>query len=374
MFMQHRLPLWVVGAAALSLASCGSQTGTQSPDSLFATVTTDAQQSKIDLGRALMFDEDLSRPQGVACGTCHDPLIGWGDGRPQGKGVQDHSLYGDTDGDGIDDHDTNLAVTGNRFKTILTGRNTPTIYNSHVFPNLFWDGRAGDLAHQAVFPVEGFNEMNSSWDDHVLPLLKADLVYKRRFKLAYGSATITAALAAEAIGAYEATISVFDTPYDEYIAGDLFAMSPEAVAGLDLFRGKAGCVTCHAEPMLSNFGFANIGVPSAGTFALTGTLDYGHGKRTDLTQTPTVDIDNPADYMKFKIPQLRMVDLTGPYMHNGALRTLEDVVDFFDQGGGPDLSGTGTKDPAIVPLGLTSQEKSDLVTFLREGLTGNPID
>jgi cytochrome c peroxidase len=372
--MQNRLSKWLLAAAVITLTGCDSQPGTAGAKALFAAVTTDAQQAKIDLGRTLMFDEALSVPQGVSCGTCHDPLIGWGDGRPQGKGVQDHSLAGDTDGDGIPDHDSNLAVTGNRFKTILTGRNTPTVYNSHVFPNLFWDGRAGDLGHQAMFPVEGFNEMNSSWNDHVLPLLQADKFYVRKFKLAYGPGAITAVLAAEAIGAYEATISVFDTPYDEYIAGDLAAMSAEAIAGLDLFRGKANCATCHAEPMLSNFGFANIGVPSAGTFALTGSLDFGHGKRTDLTQTPTVEIDTPADYMKFKVPQLRMVDLTGPYMHNGAIRTLEGVVDFFNQGGGPDLSGTGTKDPAIVPLGLTSQEKANLVTFLREGLTGNPID
>jgi len=374
MIMQNRLSKWFLAAAVITTTSCGSQTGTNESGTLFAKAAPDPQQAKINLGRDLMFEAALSRPLGVSCGTCHDPLIGWGDGRPQGKGIQDHSLSGDTNGDGVSDHDSNLAVTGNRFKTILTGRNTPTIYNSHVFPNLFWDGRAGDLGHQAIFPVEGFNEMNSSWNDHVLPLLQADKVYKRKFKLAYGSSTITAALAAEAIGAYEATISVFDTPYDQYIAGDLTAMSTEAIAGLDLFRNKAGCVTCHAEPMLSNFGFANIGVPSAGTFALTGTLDFGHGRRTDLTQTPPVNIDIPADYMKFKVPQLRMVDLTGPYMHNGALQTLEDVVEFFDQGGGPDLSGRGTKDPAIVPLGLTSQEKADLVTFLREGLTGNPID
>ncbi|MBC8451458.1 MAG: hypothetical protein H8D72_01985, partial [Planctomycetes bacterium] len=336
--------------------------------------TADPQQAKVDLGRRLMFDERLSKPRGMACGTCHDPLIGWGDGRPQGKGIQDHTLSGDTDGDGRPDHDSNLAVAGNYYKTILTGRNTPTVYNSHVFPNLFWDGRAAGLGHQAIFPVEGFNEMNSSWKKHVVPLLEADAEYPGMFLAAYGSSQVTDVLAADAIGAYEATISVFDTPYDAYLGGDLTALSPAAEAGLMLFRGKAGCVTCHAEPMLSNFGFANLGVPSAGINALMGTLDFGFGKRLDLTQVPAVQHDDPADYMKFKVPQLRMVALTGPYMHNGAFDTLEEVVDFFDAGGGTDLSGTGTKDPAIVPLALTAQEKSDLVTFLREGLTGNPID
>jgi cytochrome c peroxidase len=364
----------IASATSLPLVSCSGEAHSAPSATLAATLALDPQQSKVDLGRRLMFDERLSRPAGMACGTCHDPLIGWGDGRPQGKGIQDHSLAGDTDGDGIDDHDNHLAVKGNLFKTILTGRNTPTIYNAHLFPNLFWDGRAGGLGHQALFPVGGFNEMNSDWQTHVVPLLEEDPTYPGMFLDAYGSTTITDILAADAIGAYEATISVFDTPYDDYLAGDLTALSPDALAGLGLFRGKAGCATCHTEPMLSNFGYANLGVPEAGMNALTGGLDFGLGKRTDLTQTPAVAFDVPADYMKFKTPQLRMVDLTGPFMHNGVFFTLEEVVEFMDQGGGPDLSGTGSKDPAIVPLGLTIREKSDLVAFLREGLTGNPID
>lgn len=372
--MSQKLPLVPFTLLLASLMGCSGSSSTATPTTLTSPPAVDLQQAKIDLGRRLMFDERLSRPQGMACGTCHDPLIGWGDGRPQGKGVQDHSLSGDTDGDGRPDHDSHLAVAGNRFKTILTGRNTPTIYNSHIFPNLFWDGRAGNLEHQAAFPVEGFNEMNSNWQTHVIPLLEADPDYPGMFNAAYGSPVVTDVLAAAAIGAYEATISVFDTPYDAYLAGDLTALSPQAESGLNLFRGKAGCVNCHAEPMLTNFGFSNVGVPSAGTFALEGTLDFGFGKRTDLTQTPFVQHDDPSDYMKFKVPQLRMVALTGPYMHNGGLDTLEDVVDFFNDGGGPDLSGNATKDATLVPLGLTAQEKSDLVRFLSEGLTGNPID
>ena len=364
-----------VALAALltGLAACG---GTTSAATSFpgAVVALDAQQAKIDLGRKLLFDGRLSRPAGIACATCHDPQLGWGDDRPQGKGIQDHTLSGDTDGDGKQDHDTHLAVAGNRYKTILTGRNTPTIYNSHVFPNLFWDGRAGGLAHQAMFPFEGFNEMNSSWVEHIIPVLEGDDLYPGMFQDAFGSSRISRMRAGEAIGAYEATISVFDTPFDAFLAGDTTALTPAAEAGRQLFFGKAGCVTCHPAPMLTNMGFANIGVPEAGINALYGNLDYGHGKRTDLTVFPHQPIDVPADYMKFKVPQLRMVALTGPYMHTGAFRTLEEVVEFMDQGGGADLSGTGSKDPAIVPLGLTAQEKSDLVAFLRDGLTGTPIE
>ena len=374
--LENSFQLFFLSAlTALVTSSCGGDAlSTPSSSLVPGAPGADPQQAKVDLGMRLMFDERLSRPRGIACGTCHDPLIGWGDGRPQGKGIQDHSLAGDTDGDGRPDHDSNLAVKGTFYKTILTGRNTPTVYNAHLFPNLFWDGRAGALGHQALFPVEGFNEMNSSWSQHVVPILEADSDYPAMFQAAYGSPQITSVLAADAIGVYEATISVFDTPYDKLLAGDMGALSPAAAAGLALFRGKAGCASCHSEPMLSNFGFANTGVPSAGVNALQGTLDFGFGKRTDLTQTPPVAHDDPADYMKFKVPQLRMVALTGPYMHNGAFDSLEEVIDFYDAGGGTDLSGTGTKDPALVPLGLTAQEKSDLATFLREGLTGNPID
>lgn len=378
--MLSKYPLKVlVAIAATTLAACGpqgstSQTTTTSPPPGGAPLPLDAQQAKVDLGRLLMFDGRMSRPRGIACGTCHDPMIGWGDGRPQGKGVQDHTLSGDTNGDGKPNHDTHLAIEGNFYKTILTDRNTPTIYNAHVFPNLFWDGRAGDLGHQAMFPVEGFNEMNSSWDDHVLPMIKKDARYNELFEAAFGVDQINAVNASIAIGEYEKTISVFDTPYDQYLAGDLTALTGDALAGLDLFRGKANCTACHSEPLLTNFGFENTGVPNSGPLAMIGQFDYGFGKRTDLTQVPAVTVDNPADYMKFKVAQLRMIDLTGPYMHNGVFDTLEEVVDFYDQGGGPDLSGTGTKAPGLAPLGLTAQEKTQLVTFLREGLTGTAIE
>ena len=155
-------PLFLAAAAG---CSSGGGAGPPAPD---------PQQAKLQLGLRLMFDEDLSRPAGISCGTCHDPLLGWTDGRPQGKGIQDNTL--DTAG-----HDGALAVAGARWKTLLMSRNTPTVYNSFLFPNLFWDGRAGDLAHQANFPIEGSVEMNSDWTTHVIPLLEADAEYQSLF-------------------------------------------------------------------------------------------------------------------------------------------------------------------------------------------------
>jgi len=321
----------------------------------------DPQQALINLGRRLMFDVDLSRPRGVSCGMCHDPQLGWGDARPQGKGVQDNTLDS-----GVNYHSPDAAVAGNRFKTILTPRNTPTIYNAHIFSNLFWDGRAGDLRHQAQFPFEAGPEMNSNWVDHIIPTIEADPTYVQMFVDAFGDSTVTRARGSEAIGAYEETISVFDSPYD------LGALDTLEAQGYAVFTAS-GCTTCHVEPFLSDDSFHNTGVPTAGVNALTGATDLGFGVRTDLTVEPNVAIDEPADYAKFKTPQLRMLAVTGPYMHNGAFATLEEVVEFYDQGGGPDLSGTGTKDVNIQPLGLAPAEKAALVAFLRTGLMGTEI-
>lgn len=377
-----RGPQWAAAALACTLISgfglvgCDATFGAEESDSQVnaqvAFLGSDPVQAEIDLGRKLLFDDRLSRPRGVSCAMCHDPFLGWGDDRPQGKGIQDNTLAGDVTGDGVDDHNTEVAVAGNRYKTVLTPRNTPTIYNSHLFPNLFWDGRAGDLTHQAQFPFEAGPEMNSSWDEHILPLLKEDAGYLEAFDEAYGR-TPTLELAIRAMGAYESTISVFDTPYDAFLAGDTGALTGQELEGHDLFFGKAGCSQCHPGPLLTDFAFTNTGVPSAGIHALNGTVDLGRGQFTDLTQDPPVEIDNPADYAKFKTPQLRMVSVTGPYMHNGAFQSLEEVVEFYDQGGGPDLSGTGTKDSRIVPLGLTPEERAALVAFLENSLNGTPI-
>jgi cytochrome c peroxidase len=369
-----------LGAAllmGLAAAACGSsEFQTEEPQLLAVSGSFaggDPVQAQIDLGRKLFFDENLSKPAGVSCGMCHNPMRGWGDGRPQGKGVQDHTLAGDVTGDGIPDHEGSLAVPGNRFKTILTPRNTPTIYNAHLFPSLFWDGRAADLIHQAVFPLEEGFEMNSSWENLALPLMNSDPEYQALLIAAYGDGTATKERAGQAMGLYEQTISVFDAPYDDFLAGGTNELKGPALAGHDLFFGKAGCAQCHPAPLLTDFQFHNTGVPSAGKFAVEGQIDLGAGKKTDLTQVPPVAIDNPAEYGKFKTPQLRMVGVTGPYMHNGVFDSLEEVVDFYDQGGGPDLSGQGTKSPLLQPLGLTAQEKAQLVAFLRNGLLGTEI-
>ena len=355
----------LVAVLGLSLSSCNG--------GAVKIVSPDQQQAKIDLGFRLMFDEEFSRPNGIACATCHDPQLGWGDDRPQGKGVQDHTLDTMT---GTVPHDGNLAVAGPRFKTILTGRNTPTIYNSHVFPEMFWDGRAGDLAHQANFPVGGFNEMNSDWATDVIPLVKANPEYMSLYKAAYKTASVSQANLANAMGAYEETISVFDTPYDKYLAGDTGAMNAAELAGMDLFFGKAACGTCHSSPLMTDLSYHNVGVPEFGQIALNGGTDLGRGAGDDWKAAPagpTTTTPNPADDCKFKTPQLRMSKVTGPYFHNGWALTIEEAVAFMATGGGPDLSSSGTKAPEMTDRMLTAQELDDLTTFVRDALMGTEI-
>ena len=168
-------------------ATIGAAAQSQLPGSGVAAAPDPTLQAKVDLGHKLFFDERLSQPRGVSCGTCHDPFRGWGDERPQGKGIQDNTLH-------------NVMVAGNYYKTILTNRNTPTIYNSAIFPNQFWDGRAGDIAHQANFPIEAVPEMNATWANHVLPLLNNDDKYVALFQAAFPNQPISQLNSVTAMG------------------------------------------------------------------------------------------------------------------------------------------------------------------------------
>jgi cytochrome c peroxidase len=158
--------------------------------------------------------------------------------------------------------------------------------------------------------------------------------------------------------AYLERLVSIDSPFDRWLDGDPAALSDEAQRGFAVFVGKGGCIDCHRGPMFSDFGYRNTGVPS--TAPNTGQ-DQG---RFEVTQ-------DPADLGLFVTPMLRNVAQTGPYMHDGSLATLRDVVEFYRRGGDP--GGVGTRDPRIVALDLTDGDASDLVAFL-EALTGDPVD
>lgn len=302
--------------------------------------------AKVELGRQLYFDPRLSHDGTVSCATCHDPARGWADGAPVSTGI------------------------GGQRGT----RSAPTVQNRILGATQFWDGRAASLEEQAVGPIENPIEMGSTHAE-VVERLNGIEGYRLQFEAVFGGpATIDDV--GRAIATFERTILAGGAKYDYYErARPYFDWEPEededpefvqrvdrlldqekehrmsaaAERGRDLFFGKANCSACHAGPDLSDEGFHNIGIgmtaeePDLGRAAVTG---------------------DEEDTGAFKTPPLRNVDRTAPYMHDGSLGTLMEVVEHYDRGGTPNpwLSDK------IFPLHLSEQEKQDLVTFMTEGL------
>jgi cytochrome c peroxidase len=258
-------------------------------------------KEKIALGRNLFFDKRLSRDRTVACATCHDPRRAFTDGRRVAVGVE-----------------------GRRGT-----RNVPTLVNRVWGKSFFLDGRAATLENQAIEPILNPLEMNLTLTE-----------IRARTGLEPEEAV-------RALASYVRTIVSGDSPYDRYVNGDRRALSAQARLGLAVFRGKGRCTACHAGPNLTDEAFHNTGVAfrdgellDPGRFAVTG---------------------KPEDRGAFKAPTLREVARTAPYMHDGSLATLEDVVDYYDRGGNPKPG----LDPDIRPLHLTAEERKALAVFLR---------
>ena len=308
--------------------------------------------AKVELGKLLFFDPRMSGNGSVSCATCHGPQIGWGDGNSLSLG----------------------------YPGTLHWRNSQTILNSAYQRQLFWAGEAKSLEAQAKSAWTGnlAGNMDEAMAEERLRQIPG---YVRRFHEVFGADTPTFGDALRAIAAFEATIVSQNAPFDRYLAGDDSALSPEARRGLGLFVGKAGCVQCHGGALFSDQTFHNTGVPANPEFESSHlrqiSLRYQHRARgvpesvyrsadRDLGLYYTTKLD--TDKGKFRTPTLREVGQTGPYMHNGALKTLGEVVEFYNLGGGEDT----TKDPLLRPLGLTQREKDDLVQFLLS-LTGDAV-
>lgn len=276
---------------------------------------------RINLGRALFFDPRLSGSNFLSCASCHNPALGWSDGMATGIG-----------------HD---------FKRL--GRATPTILNAVYQPILMWDGRKPNLEEQALGPIESAGEMNMPLDE-LTKKLSAIPGYQPMFDKAYPGEGITKETIGKAIASFERTVVSTDAPFDRWRKGDKKAVSESAQRGFALFQGKAACIKCHQGFNFTDNGFHNIGVRS-----LDGTEDEGRFAHRK------VKILKGA----FKTPTLRDIDLTAPYMHNGMYKTLEEVVDHYDRGGDVKTNLS----PNMQPLGLTPEEKKDLVAFMKS-LTG----
>ncbi len=309
------------GVAAMSVAARASEP----PLGLDAYMPVPAENpltaAKIALGRKLFFDKSLSRDHSLSCATCHEPERGFTDDKPLAVGV---------DGQ-------------------IGTRRTPRLINRGYGRSFFWDGRAATLEEQVLKPIENPIEMDLALDA-AIDRLGAEAEYPRLFEEAFGAPPDTESVA-QALASYVRTIVSGDSPYDRYVAGESTSLDAQQQRGLAIFRNKGACAVCHLGPNLTDEEFHNTGV------------GWKEGEDGDVGRFQSTG--HPEDRGAFKTPTLRDVAGNGPFMHDGSLETLEDVIEFYDDGGkdNPNL------DFDMQPLDLSDQEKADLSAFL-ETLSG----
>lgn len=278
--------------------------------------------TETELGEKLFFEKALSRDSTISCGTCHKPEFAFADNTPVSAGV------GGRSGE----------------------RNTPSAMNQTDRNFYFWDGRAETLEEQALGPMENHVEM-----DFPLSLtvrrLKKDAAYVKAFAAVYGQAP-SKELMAQAIAAYERTLETGKSPFDRFIKGeDTVSFTDSQKRGLTIFNSRANCFDCHfGVDFTGGDQFRNIGIYNGKKYNDPGRFNIT-GKASDLG--------------RFKVPGLRNIAQTAPYMHNGMLKSLREVIDYYDQ---PDkfINDPINRDSVLnKPLGLTEQDKTDLENFLR---------
>ncbi len=275
---------------------------------------------EIALGKKLFFETQLSRDNTISCGTCHQPSLAFSDSIAFSKGVRNQ----------------------------MASRNTPGIMNLLGHEPFFWDGRALGMEEQALGPIESRGEMDMPISD-IANRLNSIPFYRQAFYSIYGTRPYPESIV-KAIVAFESTLETSNTPFDRYMQGDTMAISASAKRGQQIFNVKGRCFDCHFGP-----DFTGDDIKSIGLFDGKSWNDSGRFLVTRL----------PSDLGKFKTPGLRNVAITAPYMHNGRLKTLEAVIDYYNN---PDLLVPNHQNRDTVlkrPLGLSAAEKSDLLAYLK---------
>lgn len=282
-------------------------------------------KARVSLGKALFFDERLSLGHGLSCASCHFPERAFSD--------------------------TTAVSTGADGQAGL--RNAPSLANLAYHPAYFRDGGIPTLEQQVLAPLHTEEEMASNIVE-VADLLRADVNYTALSRLAYDR-ELDPYVITRAIACYERTLVSGWSRYDRFLQGEQSALNEEERHGWELFNSaEVGCAQCHGGFDLSDHSYRNIGT------SLDHTTDPGRERIT---------LD-PADRGKFKVPTLRNVELTGPYMHDGSMTTLEEVVEHFASGGVADPN----KDPLVLPLALDMEDKSAIVAFLRSLTDDRSLD
>ncbi len=302
---------------------------------------------KIELGKKLFFDRRLSGDGTMSCVTCHDPEQAFAD---------------------------NLEVSLS-YPTTRNWRNSPTLINVAFQKYLFHDGRALSLEDQALFPMMSAFEMNQNLD-FLEEELRSVPEYASGFKQVFGG-EVTRERIAMALAAFERTLISVNSPLDRYLSGDKKALSADARKGLDIFTGKGKCADCHYGVNLADDRFYALNAPEnpehqndpriAATRRFVAKV-YHYEEYRSLNEDPGryLITKDRKDWKAFKTPTLRELAKTSPYMHNGMLKTLDEVIEFFNGGG-------GRGNTALKPLMLTAEEKRRLRSFLLEALTGETI-
>lgn len=302
-----------------------------------ASALAPTSPAKIQLGRVLFFDPRLSRTKEMACASCHDPDLGWADGRMSAFGLG---------------------------RTVLA-RNTPSILNASLQPALFWDSRARNLEDQARQVLLNPKEMGATEADLITTLGNIS-EYRVLFQEAFGSESVSLDRVSQAIAAFETTLLGGRSAFDRFMNGQSQALSDAALVGLDLFRREARCINCHHGPTFSDGQLHGLNISH-----------YGN-KREDLGRYNVTGV--AQDSGLFRTPSLRNVTATGPYMHSG-LFELDELLTLYNAGmprtphandnsktpRSSQYSGTRplpVKSPLLKPLGLNSQDLDDLTSFL----------
>lgn len=279
-------------------------------------------EAKAALGRKLFFDTALSGPRTHSCGTCHQPSLAWADGRARALGVNGQTLP----------------------------LRAPTLIDVWSVPVLGWDGKFPDLEAVAFTPILSPSNMGMPSPEEAVRRITENPDYRPLFQHAFNASDITQRKIELALATFERTITARDAPFDRWIRGDERAISRSAKRGFTLFNGKANCAACHSGPSFTDGSFHDIG-------SATGN-DIGRGRLFPNSEKLRY---------AFKVPTLREVDRRAPYMHDGSVASLQDVIALYDKGG----IDRPSRSDDIRPLRLTRREKNDLVAFLRT-LTARP--
>lgn len=283
-----------------------------------------------ELGRYLFYDTILSKDYTVSCATCH----------------KQEGAFSDAP------NTLSMGIAGPPVQ-----RNSPALFNLAWYPAMFWDGKVSTIEEQVFHPVREQNEMGLKWKLAVRRINKSKF-YKQKFAAAFGPVAIDSILIAKAIGQFMRTLISYNTKLDKAMRMETY-FTPQEYNGFVLMNDqtKGDCLHCHttdADPMGTTLTFSNNGLDTASVY--TSYADKGLGGITG----------KPDDYGKFKIPSLRNIAVTAPYMHDGRFKTLEEVMDFYSEGVKPSIN----IDPKMTAahkggVHLSASEKSDIIAFLK---------